>query len=211
MTVSNVCPIEIKPHKFVDYAKKGAFTYRLTSAAKAGKIVYQNEYNKLCNSPYARELNQHITIQQIFRNPWKEFLEICKSKNKPIRGFILKNVDAMIYCKDFSKVYLFYECKNCGDIHIQGLSCHSRFCVSCGKKYRDARALEISKTCIRVPHRHITWTISSELRDFFQCHHELYDELFGAVSDCLTYLISGKNKSARKRKESIFRFKKHTV
>ena len=95
----------------------------------------------------------------------------------------------MIDCKDLSKGHLFFESPNCNNFYVQGLSCHSRFCVSCGKKYRDARANEIAKTCINVPHRHITWTISGKLRDFFQRHRELYNELFAAVNDILTYLI----------------------
>lgn len=167
MSISNICPIELKPQTFVDYAKVGAFTFSLTKAAKAGEAVYQNEYNRLCNLSFARELNGQITIQDIFKDFRDEFQIHCKLKNKPIRESILINVDSMIHCKDFSKGYLFFECPSCHNIHIQGLTCHSRFCVSCGKKYRDARALEISKTCIRVPHRHITWTIAEELRDFF--------------------------------------------
>lgn len=38
------------------------------------------------------------------------------------------------------------------DIYVRGLSSHSRFCVSCGKKYKEARAIEIAKTCIYTPH-----------------------------------------------------------
>jgi len=81
-----------------------------------------------------------------------------------------KNVEAMINCKNFKKGYLWYECHKCSNFEIRGLSCHSRFCPSCGKKYRDARANGISKTCIYAPHRHITWTIAEELRDYFQRH-----------------------------------------
>lgn len=51
------------------------------------------------------------------------------------------------------------------DIYVRGLSSHSRFCVSCGKKYKEARAIEIAKTRIYTPHRHITWTIDKSLRN----------------------------------------------
>ncbi len=84
-----------------------------------------------------------------------------------------------------------------------GFSCHSRFCASCGKKYREQRAIEIAKTCLLALHRHITWTIAKELRPFFAKYKELYDELFTAVNGVLTYLIQGKSKAAKKRKEQL--------
>ena len=115
----------------------------------------------------------------------------------------MKNVEAMINCKNFKNGYLFFECPKCNNFHIQGLSCHSRFCVSCGKKYRDTRAIEISKTCINVPNRHITWTISSSLWDFFQKYKQMYDILFQSVNDVLTYLIQAKSKAAKKRNQRL--------
>ena len=116
---------------------------------------------------------------------------------------ITTEVEKMIDCKNLKKGYLFFECPNCDNFHIQGLSCHSRFCPSCGKKYRDARAIEVSRKCLKVPHRHITWTISDKLRPYFRKYHELYDELFGAVNDALTYLIQGKSKAAKERGECL--------
>ena len=32
--------------------------------------------------------------------------------------------------------HLFYECPKCNNIYVHGLSCHSRFCVSCGKNIK---------------------------------------------------------------------------
>ncbi len=43
----------------------------------------------------------------------------------------------MMHCRDFSLGYVFYECPQCDNFHISGLSCHSRFCVSCGTQYRE--------------------------------------------------------------------------
>jgi len=193
--------VSIHKNNFQDYAKKASFAYLLTSAAKAGKDVYENEYNKLNNLPVTRQ--DEITIKKIFQDNWNSFKDIMSSKNIPIRESIHTNVDRMINCRNLKKGYIFYECPNCGDISITGISCHSRFCVSCGKKYRDARANEISKTCILVPHRHITWTISKSLRRFFRNHRELLNELFNAVDDVLKFLITGKSKAAKERGETL--------
>ena len=201
--VTDFLPIEIKSKPYYVHAKAAYIQHRLLIAAKAGQNIYENEYNKLNNCSYALKENNHISIQEIFRDNWDDFKAYCASINKPIRSSILINVENMINCRNFKKGYLFYECPKCGDIYVRGLSCHSRFCVSCGKKYRDARAIEIAKTCIYAPHRHITWTIDSSLRDYFQRYKGLYNELFEAVNDVLTYLIQGKSKSARKRNERL--------
>ena len=103
----------------------------------------------------------------------------------------------MIACKDLSKGYIFYECPTCDNFHISGLSCHSRFCPSCGKVYRDRRANEIAKKCLNVPHRQFVFSIAKELRDYFRNYRDLYDELFHAVHDVFEYLIQGKSSIAQ--------------
>ena len=176
--VSSICPVEEFHKLFYVHAKNSFFQYQLLKAAQAGQNVYENEYNKLNNMKYARKLNGNITIQEIFKNHWDEFVLWRESNGKKLRPSIIKNVDAMINCRNFKKGYLFFECPKCNNIHVQGLSCHSRFCVSCGKKYRDARANEISKTCIYAPHRHLIWTISGSLWDYFQKYKEMNKNLY---------------------------------
>lgn len=200
--VSNVNPVKNKP-KFIEYAKRASFYATLQIASKAGSKVYTNTVNKINNYKYARTLNGKITIQDIFIDNWDSFVQTQKNKGKEIRQSIIDNVEAMIHCRDFEYGYLFFECPNCENIHVQGFSCHSRFCASCGKKYRDARANEISSKCIAVPHRHITWTIAKELRKFFRYHNELYDELFASVNDVLTNMIKGKSKKAKKEGRTL--------
>ncbi len=201
--VTDFLPIEIKPKAYYVHAKKAFLQHRLLDAAKAGQHVYENEYNKLNNTPYALKENDHISIQEIFRDNWDDFKKMCVSKNIKIRSSILTNVENMINCRNLKNGYLFYECPNCHDIYVRGLSCHSRFCVSCGKKYKEARAIEIAKTCIYAPHRHITWTIDKSLRNYFRLYKELYNELFEAVNDVLTYIVQGKSKSAKKKNKRL--------
>lgn len=74
------------------------------------------------------------------------------------------------------------------DIYVRGLSSHSRFCVSYGKKYKKARAIEIAKTRIYAPHRHITWTIDKSLRNYFRLYKELYNELFEAINSAILFI-----------------------
>lgn len=185
-----------------DDAIKSANQFTLLLAAKAGTSIYENEFNKIKNNKHNRENNGNVTLQKIFIDNWNDFLDYCSTNNFYVRETILDEIDKMIHCKDFSKGYLCFDCPNCDNYHIQGFSCHSRFCTSCGKVYRDARALEASNKCINVAHRHITWTIDSRLRKYIK-EHDAYDELFWAVDDVLKHLIIGKSKKAEKEGRTL--------
>ena len=133
-----------------------AFKYQLLTAAKNGNDILENEVNRINNLLVNRHEANIISIRDIFADNWNDYKNICTSQNRFIRESISTEVEKMIDCKNLKKGYLFYECPHCNNFHIQGLSCHSRFCASCGKKYRDARAAEVSQKCQKVPHRHIT-------------------------------------------------------
>ena len=66
--VTDFLPIEIKPKAYYVHAKKAYLQHRLLDAAKVRQHVYENEYNKLNNTPYALKENDHISIQEIFRD-----------------------------------------------------------------------------------------------------------------------------------------------
>lgn len=185
----------------VEYAKRDAFKLQLIKASESGQKVYENTINRLNNCPYARMIDNKFTIKDIFSNYWDAFREL--NSHKVIRPAILTNVEKMIACRDLSKGYVFYECPTCDNYHITGISCHSRFCPSCGKVYRERRTNEIAKKCINVPHRQFVFSIAKELRDYFRWYRDLYDELFHAVNDVFEYLIQGQSKIAKKEDREL--------
>lgn len=146
---------------------------------------------------YVRSLNQnHISIQSIFKDYWDGLYAL---HHQNIRSSIVKNVRKMIDCKDLSKGYLFYECTSCDQYHMTGLSCHSRFCPSCGHKYRDERSLEIQKKLIDAPHRHFVFSIPFDIRPYFWRCRALFDCLFQSVNEALTKAI--RNSKADKKND----------
>lgn len=48
--------------------KKAYLQHRLLDATKVRQHVYENEYSKLNNTPYALKENDHISTQEIFRD-----------------------------------------------------------------------------------------------------------------------------------------------
>jgi transposase-like protein len=168
----------------------------LALAVKAGQSVYQNEFNKLSNLKSVRETkDHHLTIQNIFRTHWKAFKAKYEDK---LRDSIIDNVERMIDCRDLSKGHLFFECPTCDFYHLVGLSCHSRFCASCGHKYRDQRSIEIQKKLLKVPHRHFVFSIPYDLRPYFWKCRELFDCLFKTVNEALHFSIQQSKEDASK-------------
>lgn len=170
-----------------NYLIKDKYRDLLALAAKSGHTVYQNEFNRLSNQKYVRSLSHnHVLIQDVFRDYWPEF-KIKHLDN--LRPSIVENVESMISCKDLSKGHIFYECPKCDNFKMIGLSCHSRFCASCGHKYRDMRSIEIQKKLLNVTHRHFVFSVPFDLRPFFWKCRELFDCLFKTVNDSLHHAL----------------------
>lgn len=155
--------------------------------------VYRNENIKTTNLKVNRESN---TIKEIFQEYWKDFR--TDYNHRITRPEIDKNINAFLMCGSFNNGYLFYVCPNCGKYHITGNTCKSRFCPSCAHKYRDARALAMSKKCIDSDYRHIVFTIPEELRIYFLLNRKLLDLLFKAVNQVFTFILTNKHKKRYK-------------
>ncbi len=184
----------------INIPKNHSYNDQLLKAAKVGNSVYENQLKKIKNLPANRK---HFSIiKNIFITYWDSFCKLPKVQGR-IRPAIFENVDKLINCKNFKNGYLFYDCPNCDNIHIQGFSCKSRFCPSCDNKYREQRTIEISKKCINKPHRQFVLTISDELRDYFRKYRKLYDILFTSADEAFNYLLKGKSKIAKKEKRSF--------
>lgn len=119
------------------FYKKPQFSERLRIARQAGKETYFNEVRKINNSKEGREYIGDISIQEIFRDNWDEFLNKHDDPKNPIRESIKKNVADMINCQNPKNGVFVFVCPHCHNTHIVTKTCKSRFCPKCGKKYRD--------------------------------------------------------------------------
>lgn len=163
----------------------------LSLAAMQGKDVYENEFNRLSNLKVYRQ--DKPSIQSIFATYWDTFKLHFSHLLRPA---IIENVEKMIRCRNLKYGYLFFECPSCDNYHLQGLSCHSRFCPSCNQTYRQHRALAIQSKLIDCPHRHFVFSIAKEMRKFFWMYRGLFDVLFQTVNEAL-------HLSVRKTKDDI--------
>lgn len=134
-----------------------------------------------------------FTIKQIFQDHWEDF----SSSGAKIRPVVLQEVNKMLSCGDCSKGYSLYVCDHCNRFKFVPFRCKSRFCNTCGSAYQSDRADSISAKLIRCKHRHIVFTIPSQLRIFFRHNRSLLHCLFKASSQVLLDWFSSLNRAER--------------
>lgn len=171
------------------FYKRPQFYERLRIARLAGKETYFNEVRKINNSKDGRKYIGDISIQDIFRDNWNNFLNKYDTPNNPIRSSIKENVDNMINCQNPKDGVFVYVCPNCKNTYIVTKTCKSRFCPKCGKKYRDKIAISVSKKILKMSHRQLVFTIPPELRPLFRIDRRLLGELFASVNESLIFMF----------------------
>ena len=183
------------------FYKRGDFYERLKIARAAGKDVYFNEVRKINNSKEGRKYIGDISIQDIFIDNWKSFLEKYDTSDNPIRPSIKKSVADMMDCQNPKNGVFVFKCPNCNETKIVTKTCKSRFCPKCGKKYRDKIAINVSKKIIKISHRQLVFTIPPELRPLFRIDRKLLNVLFASVNESLTFMLRKHAPKAYKREK----------
>lgn len=144
------------------------------------------------NDLFYKDRTIKFRLKDIFSDHWDNFLKDNPTLN--IRPVVLKEVNKMISCRTSELGYSVYECPDCGELKFVYHTCKSRFCPSCGNKYVKKRAESILQKCYNCKHRHIVFTISDFLWDYFRKDRNLLDLLFKAVSETLLSWFREKSK-----------------
>lgn len=168
--------------------------YSLNLLSYYGVTANDNKLNQIKNLRINRPKGRKI--QAIFKTYWYTLKPLIIDK---LRESIISNVEKMIKCHDLGEGYLFYECTNCNNYHLTGLSCHSRFCPTCNQKYRLERTTEMQKKLLNVKHRHFVFSIPQEIRSFFRIERDLLNILFNSVNSSFNMLIRSSKKKKRER------------
>ena len=134
-----------------------------------------------------------FTIKQIFQDHWDSFVN--ENKNIAIRQVVFEEVNKIINCGNPDYGYALYVCEHCGKFLKVPFRCKSRFCNTCGVKYAQDRALSMLQKSIRCKHRHIVFTMSDKLWNYFQKYRFLLDGLFESASRAVLSWFYEMNKS----------------
>lgn len=142
-------------------------------------------------------------IAQIFDDHWFSTYLANKNLIDLYRPNADKEIHKIIDCYNKNLGCSLYECPNCHDIVFIGHTCKSRFCSSCGYKYKSHRVESVLQTAYNCPHRQIVFTIPSQLRSYFFFPFEnRINILFQAVRDTIYSIL---NESFKKNKYGILK------
>ncbi len=111
------------------------------------------------------------TIKQILNDNWEDFY---LSNKDNIRPTVINNVAKVMNCGNKDKLgYSVYTCPVCKSKHAVAHTCKSRFCNSCGKIKNDEWIAKAQERLFNVPHKHVVFTIPSELWLLFRSQQTL--------------------------------------
>lgn len=134
-----------------------------------------------------------ITIKQILisnQNWWRFYHQ---HKNK-IRTSIVIGITKLLSCKNVIRGYHQYTCSNPKCSHIKRIThaCKSKACSSCGKKATEVWIQKQNQTLPKTTWQHITFTLPSELWDFFWYNRPLLNKIAFIAANCIKK-IAAKN------------------
>ena len=142
-------------------------------------------------------------IASIFEDHWEDTYLKNKSLIDKYRSNATIEIQKIIDCANKNLGCSLYVCPHCHDIIFIGHTCKSRFCSSCGYKYKNDRVENILQTAYNCNHRQIVFTIPEQLRKyFFFPFEDRINLLFKAVRNTIYSIL---NESFKKNKQGILK------
>ncbi|MCD4844143.1 MAG: transposase [Methanosarcinales archaeon] len=104
----------------------------------------------------------------------------------------------MRFCRKPQNGYKVYKCPKCETKKYVSFTCKTRLCTSCGTKSANEFADKIYHRLLRVPHRHVVFTIPDRLRETFKIsdHQKI---LFEAAKVTMGDMIQFSNKKSKRK------------
>lgn len=157
----------------------------------------KNNYNEnMFNKDGSINLNYNSRkktglIAQIFEDHWFSLPNDIKQSILKYKPNADKEISKIIDCHNKNIGCSVYKCPDCGDISFIGHTCKSRFCSSCGYKYKLQRVENILSTAYNCNHRQIVFTCAKELWNyFFIFFNDLIDIYFLAVKKTIYSVLN---------------------
>ena len=142
-------------------------------------------------------------IASIFEDHWESTYLANKDIIDKCRPNAFDEIQKIVYCYNKNLGCSFYECPNCHDIIFVGHTCKSRFCSSCGYKYKNDRVEFILQTAYNCNHRQIVFTIPEQLGSYFFFPFESrINILFKAVRNTIYSIL---NEYFKRNKKGILK------
>ena len=130
-------------------------------------------------------------IAKIFEEHWNNLPVSIKNSILKYKPNADKEIQKIIDCHNKNLGCNIYQCPDCNDICFIGNTCKSRFCSSCGYKYKLERVESILSTAYNCKHRQIVFTCAKELWPYFFVDFEnLINIYFDAVNKTIYSILN---------------------
>jgi len=124
------------------------------------------------------------TIKQILKENWDSFYD---KYHQSIRPVVVENVKKVIACGDKDILgYNTYVCPECREKVFVAHTCKSRFCNACGKVKNDDWVQKAQTRLFNIPHKHLVFTIPSEIWLLFLENRHLLTLLHQSCGQAIT-------------------------
>ena len=135
-------------------------------------------------------------------NAWEDYKVRYRDS---IRLVGLENVEGLKKCKTSKNGFKTYQCPKCGTKKYVPFTCKCRLCTSCGTKAANEWADKIHHILLKVPHRHVVFTVPDKMRELFK--NPKYQKVLFAASIihqniCLLYTSPSPRDRTRSRMPS---------
>jgi hypothetical protein len=142
---------------------------------------------------YKSSMAAKVTIKQILlsNQNWWNFYE----KNKDhLRPAIVTSVVKLLSCKHIIRGCRFYYCSNPNCSHRKHIhyTCKCKLCSSCGKKATELWIQKQNEILPATSWQHITFTMPSELWDFFWWNRSLLNQIAKIAARCIMNIAAKK-------------------
>ena len=170
------------------------------------EFYLKNNYNEnmfksdgSINPEYNSKKNTGL-IAKIFEDHWDNISADIKASILKYKPNADKEIKKIINCYNKNLGCNVYHCPDCNECCFIGHTCKSRFCSSCGYKYKLERVENILSTAYNCKHRQIVFTCAKELWSyFFVDFNNLINIYFQAVNDTIYSVLN----ESFKRKNGI--------
>ena len=115
-----------------------------------------------------------------------------------IRSVEIENVERLRKCKTPKNGYKTYQCPKCGTKKYVPFTCKCRLCTSCGTKAANEWANRIHHILLKVPHRHVVFTVSDKMRELLKSP-KYQKVLFAASKITMEEMVASSNKKSKKK------------
>lgn len=113
-------------------------------------------------------------LDRILSDHWSEVKERVLSRLPPAVAAAAESaVEKALRCRTEEMGFAQYQCEECDAQHKVCFTCKSRFCPSCGYARAQEAAAKAQGRLLNVAHRHLTFSVPSELRPLLYERREL--------------------------------------